>query len=92
MKKNKLIAIFLLHILTGLILLSCSLEVNQDDNQEKQNKKAKTKISKNENNSSKMKKLSKNAKNKKTKDNLLGAINTAKNLPRAASAAALRQL
>ncbi|WP_210380945.1 complement regulator-acquiring protein, partial [Borreliella garinii] len=39
-----------------------------------------------------MKKLSKNAKNKKTKDNLLGAINTAKNLPRAASAAALRQL
>ncbi|WP_210359824.1 complement regulator-acquiring protein [Borreliella garinii] len=92
MKKNKLIAIFLLHILTGLILLSCSLEVNQDDNQEKQNKKAKTKISKNENNSSKMKKLSKNAKNKKTKDNLLGAINTAKNLQRAASAAALRQL
>lgn len=92
LKKNKLIAIFLLHILTGLILLSCSLEVNQDDNQEKQNKKAKTKISKNENNSSKMKKLSKNAKNKKTKDNLLGAINTAKNLPRAASAAALRQL
>lgn len=92
MKKNKLIAIFLLHILTGLILLSCSLEVNQDDNQEKQNKKAKTKISKNENNSSKMKKLSKNAKNQKTKDNLLGAINTAKNLPRAASAAALRQL
>lgn len=73
-------------------MLSCSLEVNQDDNQEKQNKKAKTKISKNENNSSKMKKLSKNAKNKKTKDNLLGAINTAKNLPRAASAAALRQL
>ncbi|WP_307886188.1 complement regulator-acquiring protein [Borreliella garinii] len=67
MKKNKLIAIFLLHILTGLILLSCSLEVNQDDNQEKQNKKAKTKISKNENNSSKMKKLSKNAKNKKQK-------------------------
>lgn len=92
MKKNKLIAIFLLHILTGLILLSCSLEVNQDDNQEKQNKKAKTKISKNENNSSKMKKLSKNAKNKKTKDNLLVAINTAKNLPKAASAAALRQL
>lgn len=92
MKKNKLIAIFLLHILTGLILLSCSLEVNQDDNQEKQNKKAKTKISKNENNSSKMKKLSKNAKNKKTKDNLLVAINTARNLPKAASAAALRQL
>ncbi|WNZ73165.1 complement regulator-acquiring protein [Borreliella garinii] len=92
MKKNKLIAIFLLHILTGLILLSCSLEVNQDDNQEKQNKKAKTKISKNENNSSKMKKLSKNAKNKKTKDNLLGAINTVRNLPKAASAAALRQL
>lgn len=92
MKKNKLIAIFLLHILTGLILLSCSLEVNQDDNQEKQNKKAKTKISKNENNSSKMKKLSKNAKNKKTKDNLLGAINNVGNLPRAASAAALRQL
>ncbi len=91
MKKNKLIAIFLLHILTGLILLSCSLEVNQDDNQEKQNKKAKTKISKNENNSSKMKKLSKNAKNKKTKDNLLVAINTARNLPKAASAAALRQ-
>ncbi|WP_324281056.1 complement regulator-acquiring protein (plasmid) [Borreliella garinii] len=91
MKKNKLIAIFLLHILTGLILLSCSLEVNQDDNQEKQNKKAKTKISKNENNSSKMKKLSKNAKNKKTKDNLLGAINNARNLPKAASAAALRQ-
>lgn len=91
MKKNKLIAIFLLHILTGLILLSCSLEVNQDDNQERQNKKAKTKISKNENNSSKMKKLSKNAKNKKTKDNLLVAINTAKNLPKAASAAALRQ-
>lgn len=92
LKKNKLIAIFLLHILTGLILLSCSLEVNQDDNQEKQNKKAKTKISKNENNSSKMKKLSKNAKNKKTKDNLLGAINNVGNLPRAASAAALRQL
>lgn len=92
MKKNKLIAIFLLHILTGLILLSCSLEVNQDDNQEKQNKKTKTKISKNENNSSKMKKLSKNAKNKKTKDNLLGAINNVRNLPRAASAAALRQL
>lgn len=91
MKKNKLIAIFLLHILTGLILLSCSLEVNQDDNQEKQNKKAKTKISKNENNSSKMKKLSKNAKNKKTKDNLLVAINTARNLSKAASAAALRQ-
>lgn len=96
MKKNKLIAIFLLHILTGLILLSCSLEVNQDDNQEKQ-KKAKTKISKNENNSSKMKKLSKNAKNKKpTVDNLLVAINTLKNPPKTAgknkpNSAALKQ-
>lgn len=96
MKNNKLIAIFLLHILTGLILLSCSLEVNQDDNQEKQ-KKAKTKISKNENNSSKMKKLSKNAKNKKpTVDNLLVAINTLKNPPKTAgknkpNSAALKQ-
>ncbi|WP_215538818.1 complement regulator-acquiring protein [Borreliella bavariensis] len=96
MKKNKLIAIFLLHILTGLILLSCSLEVNQDDNQEKQ-KKAKTKISKNENNSLKMKKLSKNAKNKKpTVDNLLVAINTLKNPPKTAgknkpNSAALKQ-
>ncbi|WP_215540776.1 complement regulator-acquiring protein [Borreliella bavariensis] len=96
MKNNKLIAIFLLHILTGLILLSCSLEVNQDDNQEKQ-KKAKTKISKNENNSSKMKKLSKNAKNKKpTIDNLLVAINTLKNPPKTAgknkpNSAALKQ-
>ncbi|AAT93822.1 MULTISPECIES: complement regulator-acquiring protein [Borreliella] len=97
MKNNKLIAIFLLHILTGLILLSCSLEVNQDDNQEKQ-KKAKTKTSKSENNSSKMKKLSKNAKNKKpTVDNLLVAINTLKNPPKTAgknksnSAAALKQ-
>ncbi|WP_215537550.1 complement regulator-acquiring protein [Borreliella bavariensis] len=96
MKNNKLIAIFLLHILTGLIVLSCSLEVNQDDNQEKQ-KKAKTKISKNENNSSKMKKLSKNAKNKKpTVDNLLVAINTLKNPPKTAgknkpNSAALKQ-
>lgn len=96
MKNNKLIAIFLLHILTGLILLSCSLEVNQDDNQEKQ-KKAKTKISKNENNSSKMKKLYKNAKNKKpTVDNLLIAINTLKNPPKTAgknkpNSAALKQ-
>lgn len=96
MKNNKLIAIFLLHILTGLILLSCSLEINQDDNQEKQ-KKAKTKISKNENNSSKMKKLSKNAKNKKpTVDNLLVAINTLKNPPKTAgknkpNSAALKQ-
>ncbi|MGF7101971.1 complement regulator-acquiring protein [Borreliella kurtenbachii] len=79
MKNNKLIAIFLLHILTVLILLSCSLEV-KDDNENNKHKKEKTKIAKTENNSSKNKKMSKNSKSKI--DNLLVAINTLKNPPK----------
>ncbi|ACN93593.1 antigen, P35 (plasmid) [Borreliella finlandensis] len=42
MKNNKLIAIFLLHVLTVLILLSCSLEV-KDSNESKKHKKGKGK-------------------------------------------------
>lgn len=84
MKNNKLIAIFLLHILTVLILLSCSLEVNKDDNKEKENKKAK--IIKNKKNSSNIKKTSQNAKNgKPTVDNLFTAINALKNPPKIAA-------
>ncbi|APS99355.1 hypothetical protein Bmayo_04520 (plasmid) [Borreliella mayonii] len=82
MKNNKLIAIFLLHTLTVLILLSCSLEV-KDNHENKQHKKEKTKITKNENNSSKIKKVSKNGKSKI--DNLLVAINTLKNPPKIAA-------
>ncbi|WNY65486.1 complement regulator-acquiring protein [Borreliella carolinensis] len=79
MKNNKLIAIFLLHTLTVLILLSCSLEV-KDGDENKKHKKEKTKISKTENNSLKNKKMSKNGKSKI--DNLLVAINTLKNPPK----------
>ncbi|AEL19609.1 complement regulator-acquiring protein [Borreliella bissettiae] len=79
MKNNKLIAIFLLHTLTVLILLSCSLEV-KDGNENKKQKKEKTKIAKTENNSSKNKKMSKNGKSKI--DNLLVAINTLKSPPK----------
>ncbi|MBB6213412.1 complement regulator-acquiring protein (plasmid) [Borreliella californiensis] len=82
MKKNKLIAIFLLHILTVLILLSCSLEV-KDSNENKKHKKEKSNITKNENNSLKNKKVSKNGKSKI--DNLLIAINTLKNPPKIAA-------
>ncbi|ACS94870.1 P35 antigen, putative lipoprotein (plasmid) [Borreliella burgdorferi JD1] len=42
MKNNKLIAIFLLHVLTVLILISCSLEV-KDSNEIKKHKKEKRK-------------------------------------------------
>ncbi|WKC79422.1 complement regulator-acquiring protein [Borreliella tanukii] len=82
MKKNKLIAIFLLHILTVLSLLSCSLEV-KDSSEKKQSKKAKTKTIKNENNSLRVKKTSKNSKNDNpTVDNLIVAINTLKTPPK----------
>ncbi len=42
LKNNKLIAIFLLHVLTVLILISCSLEV-KDSNESKKHKKEKRK-------------------------------------------------
>ncbi|SCW38949.1 lipoprotein [Borreliella japonica] len=78
MKKNKLIAIFLLHILTALILLSCSQEVVKDNNKENQSKKVKPKTIKN--NSSNIEKVSKNTQHDKPKtDNLLAAINVLKN-------------
>ncbi|WKD01267.1 complement regulator-acquiring protein (plasmid) [Borreliella americana] len=76
MKNNKLIAIFLLHVLTVLILLSCSLEV-KDSHENKKHKKGKEKITKNENNSLNKTKVSKNGKSKI--DNLLVAINNLKN-------------
>ncbi|MCD2332426.1 complement regulator-acquiring protein [Borreliella americana] len=76
MKNNKLITIFLLHVLTVLILLSCSLEV-KDSHENKKHKKGKEKITKNENNSLSKIKVSKNGKSKI--DNLLVAINNLKN-------------
>ncbi|WKC87699.1 complement regulator-acquiring protein [Borreliella japonica] len=78
MKKNKLITIFLLHILTAIILLSCSQEVVKDNNKENQSKKVKPKTIKN--NSSNIEKVSKNTQHDKPKtNNLLAAINVLKN-------------
>ncbi|QFI14998.1 complement regulator-acquiring protein (plasmid) [Borrelia sp. CA_690] len=79
MKKNKLNAIFLLHILTMLILLSCSLDISKDNDNNK-GKKAKTKISKNGNNLLGANKGSQN--DKESIDNLLNAINVLKNPPK----------
>ncbi|WP_151060708.1 complement regulator-acquiring protein [Borreliella turdi] len=71
MKNNKLFAIFLLHILSALILLSCSLEVTNDDDEKEKNEKANIKITKKENKSLKIKKMSKSSKHKNSKvDNL----------------------
>ncbi|AIJ30226.1 complement regulator-acquiring protein [Borreliella valaisiana] len=85
MKNNKLIAIFLLHTLTVLILLSCSLEI-KDDTETGQNKKAKTKSTKGTNGLLDIKKISKKAKiGEKAMDNLLVAINTLKNPPKVAA-------
>ncbi|WKC74837.1 complement regulator-acquiring protein (plasmid) [Borreliella yangtzensis] len=82
MKNNKLIAIFLLHTLTVLILLSCSLEV-KDNTENEENKKAKTKSAKSANGSLGIKKMSKKAKTgEKAMDNLFVAINTLKNPPK----------
>lgn len=83
LKNNKLIAIFLLHTLTVLILLSCSLEV-KDNTENEENKKAKTKSAKSANGSLGIKKMSKKAKTgEKAMDNLFVAINTLKNPPKA---------
>ncbi|WKC77585.1 complement regulator-acquiring protein (plasmid) [Borreliella turdi] len=73
MKNNKLFAIFLLHILSALILLSCSLEVTNDDDEKEKNEKANIKITKKENKSSKIKKMSKSSKHKNSKANNLPA-------------------
>lgn len=82
LKNNKLIAIFLLHTLTVLILLSCSLEV-KDNTENEENKKAKTKSAKSANGSLGIKKMSKKAKTgEKAMDNLFVAINTLKNPPK----------
>ncbi|WNY70069.1 complement regulator-acquiring protein [Borreliella andersonii] len=81
MKNNKLIAIFLLHALTVLILLSCSLEV-KDSHENKKHKKGKDKITKTDTDASSNKKLSKKGKSKI--DNLLIAINNLKNPPKPA--------
>ncbi|WNY67334.1 complement regulator-acquiring protein [Borreliella lusitaniae] len=81
MKNNKLIAIFLLHALTVLIFLSCSLEIQE--NQEEENSKEKT--LKSEKDSSDIKQASQNAKEDKPINNLLGAIKDLKNPPKKAA-------
>ncbi|WKC75741.1 complement regulator-acquiring protein [Borreliella valaisiana] len=85
MKNNKLIAIFLLHTLTVLILLSCSLEV-KDNTGNEQNKKAKTKSTKSANGLLDIKKMSKKAKTgEQVMDNLFVAINNLKTPPKVAA-------
>nr|WP_301392724.1 complement regulator-acquiring protein [Borreliella japonica]WKC87694.1 complement regulator-acquiring protein [Borreliella japonica] len=67
-----------MHILTAIILLSCSQEVVKDNNKENQSKKVKPKTIKN--NSSNIEKVSKNTQHDKPKtNNLLAAINVLKN-------------
>ncbi|WKC84945.1 complement regulator-acquiring protein [Borreliella lusitaniae] len=81
MKNNKLITIFLLYALTALIFLSCSLEIQE--NQEEENSKEKT--LKSEKDSSDIKQASQSAKENKPINNLLGAINDLKNPPKKAA-------